>query len=541
MKQLLLLLVTVSVIFASWNPMVRRDSRVDQTMIQLSARYDVPLPSGYFLQPMRREPVVEFLQYALDSLDLTTGEREDVVLLVKWYSGDKTLFSRHNEISRININLDLTGDVDFAVQDSFAYGAKGIISPRIDGHLGGLSYSSEFSVWTETRNDTVWHQHNYEPYNGNPFNLFGRADTGNIRSSDEFRASVSWDLGLSKWDFGVDHLKSGPAVRNPLTLSLDAMPAAFARINLEFKWFTYTHVAAMLQSMKDYNRYMIYHRFEIPFMDNKFVIGFNETVLYGSSADSLETAVVHSDPLRQSFYSVDRSFQPVYMIPFVPFAFAEHFTGDRDNALLSLDFSLRLPADFHWYLEFLIDDMSAPHTLFSDDWGNKWGLTLGGQWFGNIAGKNLTVSTEYSRIEPWVYTHFRGVSHRYMHYGSAIGSDMGPNSALTWSEVELQINQKHRVSIGFENQRWNHETRGGSIEHVYIDETVSEESQDENGVPRYLPDSDTKEFLAGDVQSDNIVSLGWEFLPYHLFEMDTHLSYSSRNGFGMALMGGFRF
>lgn len=541
MKQLLLLLVMTSLLCASWNPVVRRDSRLDMVMLQISSRYDQPLPVGYFQQPMRREPVVDFLRHALDSLELTTGEREDVELLVQWYDGEKTLFSRSNDNSRINLNLDLTGDVDFAVQDSFVYGAKGIITPRLDGHLGGLSFSSEFSVWTETRSDTMWYKNFYEPYEGNPYNLFGRADSGNVRSSDLFRAAVSWDLGLSKWDFGVDHLKSGPAQRNPLTLNLDVSPAAFGRMNLNFKWFTYTHVAAMVQSMKDYNRYMMYHRFEIPFIDNKFVVGFNESVVYGSSGDSVETAKVHSDPLEQSFYSVDRSFQPVYLVPFLPFAFAEHFTGDRDNALLSFDLSLRIPADFHWYFEFLIDDMSAPHTLFSDDWGNKWGLTVGGQWFGSVAEKNLTLSTEYSRIEPWVYTHFRGVSHRYMHFGSGIGSDMGPNSALIWSEAELQLNQKHRLSIAFENQRWNHDVRGGSAEHVFISRTTSEESIDESGRPKYLPDSETKEFLSGDVKSDNIVSLGWSFLPYHLFEMDANIYHSSRNGFGMKVIGGFRF
>jgi len=286
---------------------------------------------------------------------------------------------------------------------------------------------------------------------------------------------------------------------------------------------------------------MMIHRLEVPLFEQRFVFGLNGAVVFGSAADSISTAKVHSDPLEQKFYGIDRTFEPVYLVPFLPFAFAEHFTGDRDNALLSFDLSLRLPTNFHWYFEFLLDDMSSPATLFSDDFGNKWGLTVGGQWFGVVGGKNLTVSTEYSRIEPWVYTHFRGVSHRYMHYGAMMGSEMGPNSDLFWNDATYQISQRHAISLSFENQRWNREYRGGSSEHVLITNAIYEESKDEDGNTDLVVDSKTKEFLTGNVQKDQIVTMGWEFNSYHLFEMNSEIIYSTRNGFGIGINGGFRF
>ncbi len=541
MKQLLLLLCILTPLFSAWNPVIRRDDRLDRTIRQLSSRYDIPMPDGFSQQPMHREPVVEFLRFAHDSVELTAGEITDVALLLEWYEGDRTLFSRSNEQASININLDLTGEADLKYKDSVGLGFKGIIAPAINGHIGGISFSSQFMVLTEARNDTMWQRHTYQAYQGNPFNLFDRADSGDIRASDEFRAGASWNLGLSKWDFGVDNLKSGPVVRNALTLNLQESPAAYIRMGLDFPWFNYTHIALVPQTLTNLNRHMMYHRIEIPFASSKFKVGINETVVYGSSTDSLSTAKVHSDPVEEHVYDVERSFEPVYAIPFIPFVFAEHFTGDRDNALLSFDFSLNLPTTFQWYLEFILDDISAPHTLFNDDWGNKWGLTVGGSWFGLVANKNLTLSTEYSRIEPWVYTHFKGASHRYSHYGSSIGSNMGPNTDVIWTEAELQLNQKHRFSISFENLRWNHEYRGGSIDHVFISENLWKQSKDEDGNTNLVEDSETKEFLSGNVQSDQIVTLGWDFLPYHLYEMESRVSYSSQTGLKIGFTGGFQF
>ena len=48
------------------------------------------------------------------------------------------------------------------------------------------------------------------------------------------------------------------------------------------------------------------------------------------------------------------------------------------------DVNLLWPADFRWYAEFFLDDMLAPWKIFSSDFGNKWALTVGGQYFGTL-------------------------------------------------------------------------------------------------------------------------------------------------------------
>jgi hypothetical protein len=536
LKLLLLLtfLLKSFVISDEWNPIVKRDSRVVTFLIQLSTRYNIPLPSSIYQQPLHRKDVANFLELALVGNELSKIESEYANLIYNWYKGDRTLFSRSNDQAQIKVNASLTGDIDTHLNDSLIYGLKGIVNPAINGNIGPISFASEFLIWTEIQNDTVWRVSNYEPYNGNPYNLFGRNDTGSIRSSDMFRAAISYEKKIISLDIGVDNLTSGPVLKNRLTLNLDRSPAPFIRYKFDFEMWNYTHIFGSLKSMKDYSKYFAYHRLEVPLLNKKFIIAINEIVVYGSSADSAKTANVHSNPLVPEDYEIDRTVEPVYLIPFVPFAFVEHYNGDRDNAIISLDMSLRFPQNFLWYFEFLVDDISNPATLFSDDFGNKWGLSVGGQWSYNLAKRPFTANVEYSRIEPWVYTHFKGVSHRFTHFGESAGSELGPNSDQLWAEIAWQVSKLNKFSFGVTQKRWNKEYRGGDISHVFV---ISKNSE-ANDIPE---DSETKKFLSGNITKDHLFEIGWQLLPFQIFEVDSRVSYSSLNGFGLSFYGGFRF
>lgn len=536
MRILSIILIFYTLVSAEWDPTIRRNLRLNEFITQISSRYNVPVTNDLYQEPQKREEVAQFIQYAIDSLNLTKGELEDAKLLLRYYNGDRVIVGKANEKGRFNLNLNLTGDADLGTKDSLHLGFKGIINPSINGFISGISYTSGFSVWTEARNDTIWVKNNYQPYNGNPYNLFGREDSGNVRASDMFRVGTSWDWGLSEWDVGVDQLKSGPAVKNPLILNITTNNIFYTRLKLKFKWFTYTHIFGIPQSIRGYNRFLYYHRVDIPLWDKRINIGVNGAIVYGSTADSATTAPSQNDPLSSYNYNITRTINPVYLIPFVPFAFAEHFSGDRDNVLMSFDFSIRAPTDFYWYFEFLIDDISSPLTIFSDDWGNKWGITAGGKWFGNVKGKNLTISSEYTRVEPWVYTHFYGTANRYSNFGSLMGAHIGPNSDQLWLETKFQLNQKNRFSIAFTNHRYNHEQRGGDFKDVFINEATAEES---NGT--LTPDKETKVFLDGNVTKEQIYAINWELLPYHLYEMSSTLSYSSLRGFQIRLIGNVGF
>lgn len=539
---IVLSVITFATASVSWNPIIERDSTLEQFVEMVSSRYEVPVPEGMYQLPMRREPVVQFLVNSIDSLQLTPMDKILAENLMSKYKGEKALLSRFSDKARVNLNLDVTGQLVLGREESSLYLiGKGLVNPALSGFLGGMSYNSEVDVWTEFQNANYWKSNGYQPYQGNPYNLLGGKDSSKIRASDMFRGGVSWDFGPSKWDFGVDHLKVGPSHKNPLFMNFSKSPVAFARVNLLFPWFSYTHGAGALQTLRTESRYLMYHRFEVPLAKQKIKVGFNESIVYGTTPDAKREKIVSKDPLEKQYYSLERTFQPTYLIPFLPFAFMEHFNGDLDNKQVSLDIDVKIPQNFNWYFEFFLDDMTSPVTLFSNNFHNKWAYTVGGAWYGNVNGKNLTVSTEYTRIMPWVYTHFRGSSHRYEHYGSSMGADLGPNSDMVWTNVDFQLNSVHKLNLSFSNKRRNHEQRGGSISDVFISKNTIDESRDSSGNTTLVQDSDTRKFLEGDVKSDQILSLGWQFRPAYLYDMSTVFEWSHEKGPALNLTGSFHF
>ncbi len=521
MKALLLIFVSTLTLFAQWAPNARQNRQSEELLLRIHSRYDMDLPNAFYMKPYSMMSVGTYLGSAIESGKLTPFELSDALLIKQWNDGSKTLFSRHGDRGGININLSLIGDLSLAPKDSLVIHGKGTLNPRINGHIGNLSFYSDMMIHTEIATDTLWPMSSYEPYDGTPYNLFNRDDSASVRSSDIFRAGVTWKLGKTAFDFAVDHLQSGPAIYNPLTLNSTKHPITYLRTTMDFKWFTYSHTAGMLRNFRDGKKFLYHHRLQFPLFKNRLIFGFNEAIVYGSTLDSTSMSEINNDPLQEKYNDVERSIEPVYLIPFVPFAFAEHFSGDKDNALMSIDLMLKMIPNTHIYSEFLIDDMSNPLTLFSDDFGNKWAITVGGLWFNELFNRDFTASLEYTRVEPWTYTHFRGASHNYTNFGTSMGAELGPNSAQINLGVKLQLTNKQSLAIRFQNSRYDRTYRGGQIFDVMIDKNSALELD-------LTADIKTKEFLV-DPESESVGTLEWTLLPYRLYEMKTSVSLHDRS------------
>jgi hypothetical protein len=130
----------------------------------------------------------------------------------------------------------------------------------------------------------------------------------------------------------------------------------------------------------------------------------------------------------------------LYAMPFVPYFFAQHYIGDRDNGSMGMSGVFRGIPKWEAYFEYLMDDGKSPLSMFDDSWwGNKWALTAGLNYHRNYGPVKSEWRLEWTRIEPWVYTHHLGASHQYTHYGQILGSDLGPNSQEFYTHYELAL------------------------------------------------------------------------------------------------------
>jgi hypothetical protein len=536
------LLLSVHIpLYAEYSPNLNLNSDIDALIRRLSTRFAVAPPVSLYFQPMSVGDVRKFLK-AADSLEKTgtlSGQEafqvrqlHDLFVMPRRVAGwtnaaqDKSCFA----------NISLLGSLDPRVRDSVSLRSRWQLSPSMSGNIGSLSFYSGLDVWTDWYTDTLFQASDYQPYNGVPYNLYGRADSAHARSSDLPRGGIRYATDRVVLETAIDYLRIGPAVHFPLLLSGNAPPIVYGRGAWDLGPFTYVQMAGQLKSQKDKPKYLYMHRLNISLLKQRLTFGFNEAVVNGSTTDEQDSA----NALRPQYYGQTRSWEWTYLIPFVPYKFSEHYLGDRDNALMSFDGELRYPKRHRMYFEFLVDDMTSPWTLFSDDWGNKWGITAGCQYFGAFRGKDLTTTIEYSRVQPWVYTHFYGDSHRYTHFDKCLGMPLGPNSDALVIASESQISPKNAIGLTLTATRKSN-ARGGNVTDVFQD---SMDVFDGHVYYSPHPDSPRVKFLGSSVVSSTRLGLTWKFSPFGIFKIDALVEYdfaAGKNGLYGHAFGGLVF
>jgi hypothetical protein len=532
-----LVLTLAIVAIGAYAPGVRPDHQLDIFMLQLATRYGIPLPALYYCQPMNTATVMRFLEKA-DSLGstgiLTHRESLQLVQLKRRMSPSGFLagWTEKSGQRTIGINVSLLGDVNPRYAGEGSVGARGIISPSLSANAGAVSLYSGIDVWTEYRSDSLFPRSSYQPFDGVPYNLYGRSTVeSSVRSSDLPRGGIRYDMENISVETAIDYLKIGPALYYPLTLSGTAPPVTWFRGTIGLGPVDYFHAAGLLRAQKDRSKYIYVHRLHTSLWNKRIQAGINEVIINGSTTEALDT-IDRSNRLRPAFYNEERSWEWVYLIPFVPFKFAEHYVGDRDNAAVSVDGSLFWPGGFRWYAEFFLDDISSPWKLFNNDWGNKWALTAGVNYTRVLWNRGMHFDFEYSHVEPWVYTHFHGGSHNYTHFGMPLGSPLGPNSQAFHAAVRAEINKYNEAGLSFRAEAKNGKVRGGSITDVFQDTIWGADFQDRT----------TKEFLGAGTVWTAGPGCQWVFNPFGLFRLvaDYRFDITTTNSI-ISLQGGLVF
>lgn len=226
-----------------------------------------------------------------------------------------------------------------------------------------------------------------------------------------YRGNLNLDLSFGRFSVSRDAVHWGPGLFNNLVFHQDAVP---------FHNFTYTATLgpvkvttlygdlavgpAYLDSLETRDRNLYAHRYELALGEN-ILLGFSEQlILYERNIPFL--------------------FTPVF-----PLFIAKGFMYEgANNGNLALDASWRF-GRARIYGEFLLDDLESPSSLFTEDYAqNKWAFMAGVQAARDLAGIPAGVVVEYSRIEPWVYSHFTPNTSQAANLDLPLGNQQGPNS-----------------------------------------------------------------------------------------------------------------
>jgi hypothetical protein len=148
--------------------------------------------------------------------------------------------------------------------------------------------------------------------------------------------------------------------------------------------------------------------------------------------------------LGESVIYSDRGPLFIYLIPIMFFKSAEHYNGDKDNVQWFANLDLNVIRNTNLYCSLFIDDLALDDLLKPDRQRNYLGFTAGFQTY-DVLVKNVELTAEYTRINPWVYTH-QFPATEYTNNGYIMGSWMGQNSDNIY--LDLSFRPLRSLSFG---------------------------------------------------------------------------------------------
>ena len=245
---------------------------------------------------------------------------------------------------------------------------------------------------------------------------------------------------------------------------------------------TATYVANGITRALDRDKQIAAHRLEVsvaPWLD----VGFHEVLVYG-----------------------DRGPQLTYLNPIMFYWAAQSYQGDKDNLMMGVDFDVHPGNGMKFYLAYAVDDLKKLR-VFSDDFANKFSLQTGFSWLNPASLRDTDIGIDYTRIEPWIYTHKFPIN-TFRHFDSPLGHSLGPNADHLQAELRRRLAPGLAVSVALSR------TRKGSNQ-LLADGSIVNVGGDLHRGWRPGDERSAKKFLEGNLHTWTGVALAasWRLLP----------------------------
>jgi hypothetical protein len=249
---------------------------------------------------------------------------------------------------------------------------------------------------------------------------------------DFTKGYLDYDTDWLRLTVGREQVLWGMGFGDRLILSNNTLPFDYGKIDLRYKSLHYSFLSGSLSGTDTLgnqlsSKYIAAHRLEFDLFP-KVRVGLSEMILYSN--------------------------QPInfaYLNPFIFLASADRTAdpSNSNNALIGIDLEVLPIKDVRVTGTFLIDDLNfetlkyAGEDVRGND--NKFGWQGGIQWTGAFAIPNLSLTTEYTRINPFVYSH-RSIANSYSHLDLPLGPLLRPNSDEWLFGLDLDLT--YRLSVG---------------------------------------------------------------------------------------------
>lgn len=247
---------------------------------------------------------------------------------------------------------------------------------------------------------------------------------------------------------------------------------------------------------KRYTKYWAFNRFALSFK-NLFDIGIGESIIYSG-----------------------RGLELGYLTPLGFYKFIENSIQDRDNGNIYFDIQTSFIPNLELQATFLLDENILSNLQDLQSYKNKTAYQVGLFWYEALKINNLSLILEYTKIRPFVYTHFN-IENNYTAWGTILGHPIGPNADEIFNRLAYNLTDWVRLSFEY------HFIRKG--ENVYDAEgnLIKNVGSDVNLTHGENPQYKDAIFLDGTRINNNVFRFGIRVEPIRDFVFDILYEYNN--------------
>ena len=309
------------------------------------------------------------------------------------------------------------------------------------------------------------------------------------------------DMNVSV-QLGREDVTLGYGYGSKLILSGDNPTMDFIKFNFDYGIISYTSLHASTVGYfsadrnQNYTKYFAHNHLKLKF-NNLFDIGIGETMIYSG-----------------------RGIELGYLSPVAFYKFIEMEIQDRDNGNLYFDLQTKFVKNLELQATFLLDENILSNLGDLEKFTNKTAYQVGAFWYQPLNINDLSLILEYTRIRPYVYTHF-DIKNNYTAFGANLGHRIGPNADELMIRTNYNFNEWLRGTLEYRYQR-----KGNNI---YADDgtLIKNVGGDIALTHGYVLPTDRAYFLDGERVNTNFFSAGFRFEPIRDFIFD--ISYNINN------------
>jgi hypothetical protein len=388
------------------------------------------------LTSLEKEELAFFKQDFFNELNLKTDTTKHLSYLGKDNAGRMRLFSYKDDLFTFNLSPILGysyGKNDGLRNNHFWNGVYfyGYISDAV-------GFSFDFRDNSENGKGVDFSK-SFTPVTG----ISSRGHGTNIQYS-EGRTTIATDWSWGSFAVGKDFLEWGYGESGKLVLSQKAPSFPFIRLDVQpVSWLRFNYIHAWLASdIVDSNSfYPVYNDGQRFLFRDKFLASHTLTITPLKGLDiSLGESIIYSDKL-----------EPVYFFPLAFFRVVDHYLSRQNNSAGSnSQFFFGVSSknhlkNTHLYTTLFIDEITLSGLFNSEDQRNQLGFTLGGS-VTDLPINNLTLTMEFTKIFPFVYSHFI-LTQTYQSGSYPLGHWMGANADLFYASLNYRILRGLQVKV----------------------------------------------------------------------------------------------